>query len=85
MLWLLFFLIIIKIISFTLLNIFSIEHKSKEKYNVREFNELVTDDRFFTMKKEISLNFKSVDKKFTIINDKYGYIFLMQEIYYRTM
>ena len=28
----------------------------------------------FTMKR-ISLNFKSVDKKFTIINDKYGYIF----------
>ncbi|MDC0627752.1 hypothetical protein OAO99_04195 [Candidatus Pelagibacter sp.] len=69
----LFFLIIIEIFSFILLNIFSSEYKSKEKFNVREFNELVNDDRFFTMKKEISLNFKSGDKKFSIITDKYGF------------
>ena len=67
------FLIIIEIFSFILLNIFSSEYKSKEKFNVREFNELVNDDRFFTMKKEISLNFKSGDKKFSIITDKYGF------------
>ena len=67
------FLIIIEIFSFILLNIISSEYKSKEKFNVREFNELVNDDRFFTMKKERSLNFKFGDKKFTIITDKYGF------------